>query len=375
MVSKKATPNQEAPMPTTKKATPKNDPPPEVVEGEAVEVDGAGNAVEPELALAIRDERATAVEPHTTLPTPREWEATMAIARQIASTKFVPESYRNQPESVVAAILTGRELGIGPMQSLRDIHMVDGRPAFAAQLMLARMRGGGIVLLDTESTEERAWIKAKRPEGEVGEFEFTIAEAEQAGLLAKKGNSWKHYRKDMLWARAVSRMARRFGSDMLGGLVYSKEELEDSAEGGYGGGGGYEASTFDPGKQLLPGAPRGDSKEVAEKLWQSQRLIAPDLDWSLVLEQLTLEAMGPKAEWGPDGGKEFMARWANAITRLRELAEAAPGELWHPELGLQAGEAGDALIVEAFEFAFEATPSLPLPKIETEVVDLPAEPS
>jgi hypothetical protein len=334
----------------------------------------ADEPVSAELALAIRDERDTAVQPQTTLPSPREWEATMAIAKQIAATPFVPESYRNQPEAVVAAILTGRELGIGPMQALRDIHMVDGRPAFAAQLMLAKMRQGGIVLLETDSTDERAWIKARRPDtGEVGEFEFTIKEAEVAGLLAKAGKSWTKYRKDMLWARAVSRMARRFGSDLLGGLVYSKEELDDldDDKGGYGGGGtGYAASPFDPAKQLLPKAPQGE--QYAQALHASQELIASDLDWPAILAEASLASIGPREQWGDAAKSEFRHRWANTITHLLELCETEGAEHWHPELGLQNVPQADELIVKAFEWGFDVTPSLPLKRVEQDVIDADA---
>ena len=358
-------------MPTT---TPKDQPPPEVVEAEPAEVEHANEGVPPELALAIRDERATAVQPQTTLPSPREWEASMAIARQIAGTEFVPESYRGKPEAVVAAILTGRELGIGPMQALRDIHMVDGRPAFSAQLMLAKMRAAGITLLETASTEERAWIKARRPDGEVGEFEFTIAEAEKAGLLAKKGQSWQRYRKDMLWARAVSRMARRFGSDMLGGLVYSKEELDDldDSDRGYGGGGtGYAASSFDPGKQLAADAHRGESGAVAIALREDQQRIAANLDWSAMLEEAAVVAVGPRQDWGDAGGTQFMLRWANTIAYLLKLCNDEGGEHWHPELGLQNAPEADALIIKAFEWGFGHT-FTELPRIEDAVIDAEA---
>lgn len=337
--------------------------------------------VPPELALAIRDERATAVQPQTTLPSPREWEASMAIARQIAATEFVPESYRGNPEAVIAAILTGRELGIGPMQSLRDIHMVDGRPAFAATLMLAKMRQGGVVLLETESTTERAWIKARRSDsGEVAEFEFTIEEAKQAGLLDKRGQSWKRYPKDMLWARAVSRMGRRFGSDLLGGLVYSKEELDDlDDDGGYGGGGsGYAASGFNPAKQLMREAHRGESGEVAAALKADQERIAPDLDWGSMLEEAALAAVGPRADWGDAGGTEFMLRWANTIAYLLKLCDDEGGEDWHPELGLANTEHATGLIVKAFEWGFGHTPSsMPLLEdapIDAEADEVPAEP-
>ena len=226
---------------------------------------GPDEPVAPELALAIREERGVAEAPMSSLPSAREWAATIAVAREIAATPFVPESYRGRPEAVVAAILTGREIGIGPMQSLRDIHMIDGRPAFAADLMLAQMRKGGVVILESEVTMEHAWIRARRNDtGEIATVEWTYAEAEQIMRRGKRlvdGDNWKNYRPDMLWARCVGRLARRFGSDLLGGLVYSKEELGD-----LGPDEDYSASTkpepvtwetLKPGEQLWWNAPKG----------------------------------------------------------------------------------------------------------------------
>lgn len=201
----------------------------DVVEVDAVEVDEAGAPV-PEAVVsqevAIIEERAREQLPAHVLPSTGEWAATIKIANEIAGTEFVPTSYRNNPASVVAAILTGREMGIGPMQSLKQIHMIDGRAAFSAELMLAQMRKGGVVILASESTRERAMIHARRRDtGEEATVEWTIGEAKDAGLLGKKG--WEKYPADMLWARCVGRLARRLGSDLLNGMVYSSEEMQD----------------------------------------------------------------------------------------------------------------------------------------------------
>ena len=98
----------------------------------------------PGLELEIARAREMAVPPAGALPSASEFEAAMAVARVVANTKFVPDDYRGNPDSVVAAIFTGRELGIGPMQSLRDIYMIDGRPVFSASLTLSQMRRGGL---------------------------------------------------------------------------------------------------------------------------------------------------------------------------------------------------------------------------------------
>jgi len=156
----------------------------------------------------------------------------MAIANRISATTFVPESYRGRPDDVVAAILFGREIGLGPMTAMRDIHMIDGRPALAAHRQLALLRKGGVVLLESEVSAERAYIRAQRRDtGEIMAVDFTYEEAElirRRGKALVDGDNWRNYRKDMLWARCVGRLTRRLGPDLLNGLPpYVAEEVAD----------------------------------------------------------------------------------------------------------------------------------------------------
>lgn len=233
----------------------------EILEGSEATGGDLPDAV-PGMELEIAKQREMAVPPAGALPSASEFDAAMKIATQIARTKFVPDSYRGNPDEVLAAIFTGRELGIGPMQSLRDIHMIDGRPVFAASLMLSQMRRGGLVLLESSSTGDRAFIRAQRSDtGEIAEVDWTFEEATKIKRGTKAltdGDNWKNYPSDMLWARAVGRLARRLGSDLLAGMVYSHEELQDL---------GYaeidataeevEWEGLDPGAVLHPNAPNG----------------------------------------------------------------------------------------------------------------------
>ena len=52
----------------------------------------------------------------------------MRLAARIHNTSFVPKALRGDPNSVLACILTGDELGLGPMQSLRMVNVIDGPP-------------------------------------------------------------------------------------------------------------------------------------------------------------------------------------------------------------------------------------------------------
>ncbi len=62
--------------------------------------------------------------------------------------------------------------------------------------------------------------------GTATQVSFTIQDAKTAGLLDKKGSSWSRYPADMLWARAVSRLARVAFPDVLTIHAYTPQDLD-----------------------------------------------------------------------------------------------------------------------------------------------------
>jgi len=46
----------------------------------------------------------------------------MTFAKTIAASGLIPDAYRGKPADILVTLVTGRELGISPMQSLRGIH-------------------------------------------------------------------------------------------------------------------------------------------------------------------------------------------------------------------------------------------------------------
>lgn len=285
-------------------------------------------------SLATQEvERKSGLPPTTVLPSPKEWEAAMTMATEISRTKFVPDALRNKPDEILACILTGREIGIGPMEALRKIHMIDGRPAFAADLMLSQMRKGGMRIVASESTAERAWIKAKRSDtGEEAEVEWTYAEA---SLIASKGGSrlvdkdnWKNYPADMLWARCVGRLARRLGSDLLGGMNYTAEEVGDfdDYEGSYATGGGKvgaEPRGWAVDTDLLPGSIPLDA-EYWHRVGQHVQSIDNQVNWGDVFTQAAKAVWPDIDSWrdlSEDDSKRFARRLSNSLTKVVELSK------------------------------------------------------
>jgi len=151
------------------------------------------------------------------------------LAEDIAATEFVPAALRGNKHKVLAAVLTGRELGLGPMQSLASIDVIDGKASLNAKTMLALIRQKGHQVRTVEAGNQRYTLKARRSEDrddpEAWEtFTYTAEEARQAGLIGKK--NWERYRQDMLLARATTRMARMLFPDVIMGLETSEVMMD-----------------------------------------------------------------------------------------------------------------------------------------------------
>lgn len=148
------------------------------------------------------------------------------LANSVADTEFVPQSLRKKPAAIAACILAGRELGIGPMQSLQSIYVVSGRPTLSAELMRALVLSAGHSLVFTSMTSDKVVVKGTRKgEAEGTTVEYSMADATRAGLTGKA--TWKAHPRNMLAARATSELCRLVFADALGGISYTPDEVED----------------------------------------------------------------------------------------------------------------------------------------------------
>lgn len=151
-------------------------------------------------------------------------EQAMALAK---AEGFLPRAYLGRPAAVLAALMTGAELGIGPMQALRGIHIVEGKPTLAADLMLALAIRAGVRIQWLRSDAEVAHARFTRPGFHAHEERWTIEDAKRAGL--DKKDNWRKYPTSMLRARVVSMALRAWSPDVIGPCLYVDGEIEPDA--------------------------------------------------------------------------------------------------------------------------------------------------
>ena len=147
------------------------------------------------------------------------------LARQIAETDFVPKEMRNKPAAITACILYGAEIGIGPMQSLAKVDIINGRPAPRAELGRALALGAGHEIWVDESTNTRVKVSGRRRGSErVQTTTWTLDDVKKAGI---SNANYAKYPRQMLLARASAELVRMMCPDVLGGVTMFAEEAAD----------------------------------------------------------------------------------------------------------------------------------------------------
>lgn len=150
------------------------------------------------------------------------------LAGKISGTSFVPKGLRGKPAETAACILAGREIGIGPMESLQKIHVVDGRPTMSAELMRSLVLRAGHEIRFPTLTDDTVVAEGRRAGSESWTtIKWTMKDAQRVGLAGKA--VWKQYPRQMLAARATAELCRLLFPDALGGITLTAEEVADEA--------------------------------------------------------------------------------------------------------------------------------------------------
>ena len=145
------------------------------------------------------------------------------VSTAMAASGYFSDS--KQAAQAIVKVMAGHELGIGPFASMTGIHIIQGKPAIGANILAALVKNDPRYNYQVEVCDNTAcalnWSENGKPSGQSS---FTIEEAKAAGLTGK--DNWKKYPSDMLFARAISRGARRYAPGIFGGApVYTPDEL------------------------------------------------------------------------------------------------------------------------------------------------------
>lgn len=159
------------------------------------------------------------------LPQESEFQILQVISRNAAASGLYTGVGSEQ--KIFMILLAARELGIPPMQAMNGgIWNIQGKIEISARLMSAMIRRAGHSINVKHSDSTKCIIEGKRADnGDTFCAQFTIEDAQRAGLSSRP--VWKTYAEDLLYARAMSRLARRLFADVIG-TAYVEGEIRDA---------------------------------------------------------------------------------------------------------------------------------------------------
>lgn len=159
------------------------------------------------------------------MPSAHEMQVLQVIAKQAFDSAFY-KSLGGLPQ-IMSILLTARELNIMPMQALNGgIWNIQGKVEISARLMSTLIRRAGHSIKVIKCDKTGCILEGKRLDnGDSMQASFTIEDAIAAGLAGR--DVWKKYLEDMLYSRALSRLARRLYSDVIGNC-YVEGEIRDA---------------------------------------------------------------------------------------------------------------------------------------------------
>lgn len=153
-----------------------------------------------------------------------------STAKAMVASGYFSDSAKTS--QAIVKIMAGREVGVGPFTSMNGIHIIQGKPAFGANIMAAKVKASGkynyrviehndkVCSIDFYELFNGKWEKA-------GNSIFTAEDAKKAGT-----KNMDKYARNMLFARAMSNGVKWYCPDVMNGnTVYTPEELGAEVDG------------------------------------------------------------------------------------------------------------------------------------------------
>lgn len=188
-------------------------------------------------------------------------DSQMEYATILVKSGMLPKSY-NRPETVIVALERAKALKCSVVEVIYGMDFIQGKPTLSVKFMssLIQAKGGLVQTIEdcvpiyegpgfTFNHETNQWEQTHTAEENKAQkhyptdyrttlrgtriffgrlvtetTSFLLSEAQAAGLAEK--DNWIKWQRDMLYARCLSRLAKRFFGDMTTGM-YETTELKD----------------------------------------------------------------------------------------------------------------------------------------------------
>ena len=162
------------------------------------------------------------------------WLMAGQMAQALSQSTIVPKDYQGNQANAMVAIEIANRLQTSPLMVMQNLYVIQGRPSWSAQFLIASVNGSGKYDMELQYDEKtdkdgkpfscQCWTMkdGRKVSGPVIDMEIAKAE----GWTTKSMSKWKTMPQIMLRYRAASFFARMNCPEMTLGF-YTKEEAID----------------------------------------------------------------------------------------------------------------------------------------------------
>jgi hypothetical protein len=162
-----------------------------------------------------------------------KFELAQRMASALSKSTVVPTEYRGNVANTLIALDMSNRLAISPMMVMQNLYVVNGRPSWSSQFIIAAINNSKRFAqslkfkLEGKGNDMSCYAYTKDYEGEeVAGPIITMKMAKEEGWLEKKGSKWQTMPEVMIRYRSASFFGRLYCSDLLMG-IYSEDESEN----------------------------------------------------------------------------------------------------------------------------------------------------
>ncbi|NNE62368.1 MAG: hypothetical protein HKN35_15860 [Woeseia sp.] len=173
-------------------------------------------------------------EPRTLSEIEREergFELRQREAKALAASTLVPTAYQGREgiPNVMIALNMARRLNADPLMVMQNLHVINGKPGWSAQFLIATFNSCGrfsSIRYEFEGGSCKAVCTELATSKEIEGTTITMEMADAEGWTKKAGSKWKTMPEQMLKYRAATFLIRSIAPEIGLGL-YTSEELKD----------------------------------------------------------------------------------------------------------------------------------------------------
>lgn len=162
------------------------------------------------------------------------WLMAGQMAQALSQSTIVPKDYQGNQANAMVAIEIANRLRTSPLMVMQNLHIIQGRPSWSAQFLIASVNGSGKYDMELQFEEKQdkdgkpfsctCWTTKNGREVRGITIDMDMAKAE--GWVQKNGSKWKTMPQVMLRYRAASFFTRMECPELTLGF-YTKEEVID----------------------------------------------------------------------------------------------------------------------------------------------------